>query len=344
MRFRTIAVIPAYEPDERMLTLLEEAADAFDERIVIDDGSGEAFAPLFAKAAQYAHLITYPENHGKGYAVKTALRYIAENSSPDSVIVIMDCDGQHTVKDGLRLLEAAENDPEALLLGSRKQSVHSPLRSRVGNAITRTVFALTARQRVYDTQTGLRAFHTSLIDELLEVEGDRYEYEMNVLMQFARNNIRLVELPIETIYFDNNKGSHFNALWDSIRIYIDILKFSASSFLSFCVDFLAYSLLILCIGDAYAAVCNIAARIISATVNFSLNQCFVFKGRGKLLKNALKYATTAVVILLINTLLLHLLTMLNMNALVAKLIVEVLLFAGSFLVQRTLVFKRSKDD
>ena len=335
------AVIPAYQPDDRLPALAAQAAESGFETIVVDDGSGPDYADIFSRTAEHAHVITCPVNRGQGHAMTEAFALLQPNVPAGSVIVILDCDGQHTVKDALRLCEAAAQAPGTLILGSRKQSKDSPLRSRFGNAVTRAVFKLASGVRIYDTQTGMRAFSASLLPKLLAVPGERYEYEMNTLLQFAECGIPMREMDIATIYIDNNAGSHFHPLRDSARIYKEILKFSGASLISFFIDYLAYSLLLLGFGSGAALAANAGARLISATANYQLNRRFVFHADGSIGKSALQYAALAAGILLCNTVLLWGLTAkLGMNALAAKLIVELLLFAASYLIQKRLIFRR----
>ena len=103
-----------------------------------------------------------------------------------------------------------------------------PLRSRFGNAVTRQVFRLATGVPVYDTQTGLRAFTADLIPSLLAVSGDRYEYELNVLMDFAGRGIPIKEIEIETVYLEGNKSSHFDTVRDSYRIYKEIARYAVT--------------------------------------------------------------------------------------------------------------------
>lgn len=63
---------------------------------------------------------------------------------------------------------------------------------------------------VYDTQTGLRAFSVSRIPMMLEMQGERYEYEINVLLYATRRKIPIQEVEIATVYLDGNQTSHFN--------------------------------------------------------------------------------------------------------------------------------------
>ena len=335
------AVIPAYEPDERLITLADEARQNGFEVLIVDDGSGEQYRRIFAEAARSASVLSYPENRGKGRAMKEAFSILQPNIPKNSVIVILDCDGQHTVADALRLCDQVCETPDTVILGSRKQSRRSPMRSRLGNAVTRGVFRLVSVTKVYDTQTGMRAFSASLLPELLSVPGERYEYEMNMLLQLAEHGIPMREAEIETIYIDHNAGSHFHPLRDSWRIYKEILKFSGSSLLSFGLDYLLYSLIVLIAGSGAALAANIGARTVSAAANYELNRRFVFRDNRSVGRTAPQYFALAAVILLSNTVLLWSLTeKLGINAFIAKLFAELILFTISYLVQKRIIFRR----
>lgn len=169
---------------------------------------------------------------------------------------------------------------DSLILGSRALADNVPLRSRFGNTVTRFVYRLASGVKVHDTQTGLRACSCRLLSWMLEVKGDRYEYEMNVLLECSKADIPIREVPIKTIYLDGNKSSHFDTVKDSIRIYKEILKFSASSLASFVIDYLLYSVMVLLTAGIGAeislVISNVTARLVSATVNYNINRRYVF--------------------------------------------------------------------
>lgn len=334
-----IALIPAYKPSEILLELLKELSKSGFYTIVVNDGSGEKYEGIFFECGALATVLHHEKNAGKGSALKTGFEYINAHFSKNTVVVTVDADGQHRTDDALAICRIAEEKPDTMVLGSRKFKGNVPLRSRFGNTVTRLVYRLATGLYIHDTQTGLRAFSAALIPKLLEISGERYEYEINVLLQFAKDKVPLLEHEIETIYLDNNSSSHFNAVKDSVRIYKEIIKFSASSFVGFLVDYAAYSLLLL-LGCGLTAA-NIIARVISASVNFTLNRKLVFKSRESLLKSSLKYAMLAVGILVGNTLVLNLLvTICGIDSMLAKIITEILFFVLSWLVQRLFVFKK----
>lgn len=346
------ALIPAYQPDEKLITLLKELRAKTDYFIlVVNDGSAEGCEPIFESAKEYATVISHEVNRGKGAALKTGIAYILENTDCDGVVTL-DSDGQHTVADTERTVGALIEHPDSLIVGGRLFSGKVPLRSKFGNSVTRAVFKISTGVFVRDTQTGLRAFSRELMPELSELAGDRYEYEMNVLLNCTARAIPILEIPIETIYIEDNKSSHFNPLKDSWKIYKLIIKFCAptlllfvaSSFVSFIVDFLLFSLLTVFLkGDQNVWICNVLARIVSATLNYLMNKLVVFKKKGKTAQTFLAYCLLAVGILAANTVILHLLVSFTpINPYGGKVIVEVIMFFVSWFVQRFLIFKTKK--
>ncbi len=339
-----IALIPAYQPTALLLELLKKVQEHGFQAVVVNDGSDAESEELFLQAEGYADVLRHEVNKGKGCAIKTGLSYIKERFTADCVIVTLDADGQHRVVDAERLCMVAQENTGEMVLGSRKLGADVPLRSRFGNTVTRFVFKLSTRKSVYDTQTGLRAFGSELIPILLSVEGERYEYEMNVLLICARENIPISEVEIETIYIDGNASSHFDTIKDSYRVYKEILKFSASSFISFLVDYGLYSMLSAAtadFGNAGLIVSNIGARFVSASINYSLNRKVVFRSDVSIVRSVFWYAVLAVAILAGNTFVLSLfVNSIGMNRYLAKLCTEILFFIVSWLVQKYFIFQK----
>ena len=216
---KTALIIPAYKPGKELLTLLARFQDdATFLPIVVDDGSGEDFKTIFGALPPGVTLLRHPVNRGKGAALKTALNYVLEDCPDCAFAVTADADGQHRYEDILRVCATAYDHPDALVLGSRKFEGEVPLRSRLGNGITRHVFSIASGVKVYDTQTGLRAFVREAVKRFAEVPGDRYEYEINMLLTAAQSGMPVMEHWIETVYLDDNASSHFNPFRDSFKI------------------------------------------------------------------------------------------------------------------------------
>ncbi len=339
-----VVVIPAYKPDEKMLRLLDQLIRETSDRIVVvNDGSGADFEPIFARIPPQVTLLRHEVNRGKGAGMKTALRHILANMPDEEGVVFADADGQHLVKDIIAVTDEMRAHPDSLVLGSRAFTGNVPLRSRLGNKITLGVFTLASGVRIHDTQTGLRAFSLDVARKLVELEGDRYEYEMNMLMAAAKMHIPFREVMIETVYIEENQSSHFNVWRDSLRIYGVILKFAASSLVAFCVDFALLWLLTRITAPLGAWSLNVSiviARVCSAFVNYSINRKLVFEADGKAARSLGQYAALAAAILLANMGLMNLFIHVCGWALFpAKLLVECVLYVVSFCVQRLFIFK-----
>ena len=331
-RIMNYVVIPAYKPDEKLTKLVENLSENHLNIIVVKDGACDYD---FSKLNNIV-LLEHQTNMGKGAALKTAFKYL-KSQQANGTVVTSDADGQHLVKDILKLIKFSEQNKDKLILGVRDLKRGIPIKSLLGNTITRMVFYSSSSKYIKDTQTGLRAFNTSNLDKMIEIEGDRYEYEMNMLYEFDSESI--MQVPIETIYIENNETSHFNALKDSAKIYKSILKFSTSSYLSFLVDYFTFILLFYKLDVQSLVLSNIIARVVSSTFNFYVNNKYVFKNKDKILKKYIKYVTLVVFILALNTVVLKNLQALGIRVFVAKIITEALMFIVSYNIQKRIIFK-----
>ncbi len=336
---RVVVLIPAYKPDERLIDLTRELTqDNGLDVLLVDDGGQEAFAPIFDACRKLgAEVAVHAVNMGKGRALKTGINAALLKWPDMAGIVTADADGQHTPKDILRLIDALHAHPDKLVLGSRAFTGNVPKKSLWGNKITRAVYALASGVKVGDTQTGLRALPRCALEAMARIDGERYEYEMNLLLKLRDMNLGVFEVPIETIYIDDNAGSHFNPVRDAIKIYMVIFKYLFSSLASFAVD---YALYWLCLGFGCSALVSYAlARLVSSQVNYRLNKHTVFGGRGG--KNAMvKYYALCVVQGLIGAGLVQALPgVIPVSAAIIKIPVDIALFMISYFIQRDYVFK-----
>jgi putative flippase GtrA len=336
-----IVLVPAYQPDERLVGLVRALTARETPVLVVDDGSGPAFAGVFARArAAGAALVVHPVNRGKGAALRTGFAWALEHR-PGEDVVAADCDGQHAPDDVLAVAERlAEGEGPRVVLGVRRFTGRVPLRSRFGNAATRAVFRLASGRTVPDTQTGLRGYSASLLAHLLTIRGDRFEYEMNVLLDAVARSLPVDEVPIATVYLDDNASSHFRPVRDSVRVLAPLAAFAGSSLLAFVVDTVVLLAVQGLTGRLLVAV--LAARAVSATVNFTVNRIVVFPGRsGGLGRAATGYGTLALVLLAAGFGLLTALTGLGLPLLPAKVLTDGLLFWAGFRLQDSAVFARA---
>ena len=217
-------LIPAYQPDESLVTLVEELRARFVHVVVVDDGStvgAEAFASVRPRVDA---LLAHERNRGKGAALRTGFAWIRENLPHVKGVVTADADGQHKVADICRVAAEVPSWQGGLVLGVRRFVGRVPLRSRFGNFWARVFFWILTGLPVSDTQTGLRGIPHDLLGRMLEIAGDRYEYEMRMLVDARKHARRPKQIPIETVYLPGNKSSHFRPLRDSFLTQLALLR------------------------------------------------------------------------------------------------------------------------
>ena len=344
MTYDKIAIlIPAYKPDQRLIALVDALlAKGFSRIVTVDDGGGEAFRPIFEPLEGKATVLVHPVNRGKGAALKTGLNYL---KGQDVVgVVTADADGQHTPDDCARIADALLRDPEALILGSRSKK-QMPPRSKAGNTLTCAAFFLATFHWINDTQTGLRGIPKSRMDACSRLEGDRYEYGLNMLLYACHEKMTVTEVEIETIYIDDNASSHFNPIKDGARIYGLLfrqgIKYAASSLLAFLVDWLMFALLS-ALGLAIGAA-QLGARVVSSLVNYFVNREVVFKGDRRPI-TIVKYYILAALIYLGTWGLLEAFVALGLHKLVAQPLSSLIMFFVSYPLQKKFVFPSPKNN
>lgn len=220
-----ILLLPVFRPGDHLPGLVGNlrAAGSTAPVVVVDDGSGPAVSGVLDTAAGLGcTVLRHPTNRGKGVAIKTGLTHVTKNF-PDHDVVTADADGQHSVEDILRVAGRA-GATGRIVLGVRSFDTDVPARSRFGNSLTRVLFRAATGRDVRDTQTGLRGYPAALLPRLRDIPGDRFEYEMNVLLYAARAGHPVDEVAIATTYLAGNASSHFGSLSDSVRIYRPLLR------------------------------------------------------------------------------------------------------------------------
>lgn len=337
-------LIPAYQPDARLPRLILELhrADPSTKIVVVDDGSGQKFSDIFeASATAGAHVISYENNRGKGYALREGFTWIRDVAGDLSeCVVTADADGQHTLNDIFRVGRTC-TDTGTSVLGVREFVGHVPARSRIGNTATSALFWPATGWKLKDTQTGLRAFPVALLPALLEVQGDRYEYELRVLLHLAKFRHPVTQIPIETIYEAGNPTSHFRPLQDSARIWAPLLKFAASSGVATIIDYVLVLALNALTGALFFPV--VVARMVSASVNFAMNRR-VFEATGvPLRRSALRYAALAVAVVAGSYTMLAVLTGIGMPLWIAKIIADTTMYLVSYSAQSRYVFAPAQE-
>ena len=299
-------VLPSLDPDEKLIAVVDGLLEyGFSHIILVNDGSKPENIHYFTDlAAQHPEitLLHHEVNKGKGAALKNAFRWFLENRPDGFGVVTVDGDNQHHPEDTrnccLHMMETGRS-----VLGCRDfNQPHVPSRSRFGNHTTSAIFKIFVGMTISDTQTGLRAFPRKVLEQIVDVYGDRFEYETNMLLAFKTMGIEFDEVKIRTVYIEENKSSHFRVLHDSWRIYKLILahffRYTLSSIASAVVDTGAYSLLGkvlsgMLTGLSLTAAAGIIARVISSLLNFFLNKKVVFRTNCSTGRAMLRYYTLA---------------------------------------------------
>ncbi len=338
-----VVLIPAYKPQQSLLELCETLKEMGFSLVVVNDGSGSDFDSIFSQLPPGTVFLDHEVNRGKGQALKTGLKAIEEYYPQATVIVTADADGQHLPEDILQVGKALTQGEQGLIIGSRRFHGKVPFKSRFGNTLTRWLFALSTRVRVYDTQSGLRAFSPADIPFLLSVPGERYEYELNVLMHATRKGIPIREVPIHTVYEKGNPTSHFHVIRDSYRVYAQLLKFSLSSLGAFWLDYIALLILrnwLIGMGLSRSLlISSIIARLISATFNYTVNRLWVFNSQASVKKTASAYVFLAIMLWIANYGVLYLIHMVASVPLwLAKPMADIILFVASYNIQKRYIF------
>lgn len=333
-------VIPAYEPDKKLFILVRDIKQNSNyDIIIVNDGSSDKCNFIFAKAVREGCIVlSHSTNLGKGTALKTAFSHILNGDSEDDGVVCADCDGQHTWEDIKKIAETIVWHQSEIILGSREFEGAVPLKSLIGNKITRFIFSLASGCKIPDTQTGLRGFPAGMLPWLTGIKGDRYEYEMNQLLEAKASGYGIFSIPIRTIYENNNSGSHFRPVYDSIKIYVPIMKFAISSASCGIIDFISLFILNWLTGNLFLSV--VGARVISSIFNYLLNKNIVFKAKKQnFLSSAVKYYGLVAVIMICNYSLIYIFTdILSLNLLTAKVLTELILFFASYYTQKKYIF------
>lgn len=363
MSGNTVVVLPSLNPDERLKLVVDGVIkEGFKKIIIVNDGSDEAHLGPFEEAKKNPEvvLLTHDVNKGKGRGLKTAFEYVMKNLPDCAGVVTIDGDNQHAPED-INACATRMEETGSIVLGCRDFGQSNvPWKSRCGNNITKAVFRILCGIKISDTQTGLRAIPYKYLKDMLETEGERFEYETNMLLEIHSRNIPREEVKIQTLYEDKeNSTSHFNPFKDSFKIYKVILKYVFSSGVSSLIDILLFFLLTLLferlITDDFTlfghvfhvdwAICTgatVGARIVSSICNYKLNRHVVFGSGSK--GSLLRYYILAVVQLTASALLVSAFSIMfsagSFLKTFIKVVIDIILFFISFRIQQTWVFKK----
>ncbi len=336
-----ILLIPAYNPEEDLLQLIEQLnTGEFKAILVVNDGSLPEKKEIFNKLSlmESVIIIDHAFNQGKGAALKTAFNYILNYNQESCGVITADADGQHSVKDIIKISQELTQQKDVLLIGTRTFSTNVPLRSYVGNMLTRMVMKGFFKIDINDTQSGLRGIPLSLLTFLITIPFNRYEFETEMIMVASHHGVKIKEISIETIYMDNNAGSSFNPIIDSIKIYFVLFRYIFASLLTAFIDYFVFFISFSLLGKIFLS--TYLARFFALFVNFFVLKRFVFHSRKNTVSLLSRYLFIVIITgFLSSSLIDYFSNSMRLNVLLSKIIAELLLYFGIFFIQKDFVFK-----
>lgn len=350
---KILILIPALNPPKEFINYIELLIENnFKNILVVNDGSEKSYDEIFEKIQlkKECTILKHEVNEGKGKAIKDGLNYFKNLENIDDFIgvITVDCDGQHLVKDILNVSKKMFEEENSLLLGTRKFDENVPLKSSFGNKATSNVFKILYGIQISDTQTGLRGIPKSLIEDFLNLNGNRYEYEMNMLIECVLKNIKIIEIPIETVYIDSNSNTHFRPIKDSLSIYWRIfnsfIKYSAISLISCIIDVVLFKIFLIVVKlnlkeTVIIMLATIFARIISSFVNFILNKKIAFDSKKRVSNTIVKYYCLCICQMIISGFAVSVIySTTHFSEVIIKLIVDTILFCINYRIQRKFIF------
>ncbi len=348
-----VILIPAYNPSQKLLKLVTELSRDFKKIIIVNDGStNKSCEKIFLKleSMEICDVIGYASNKGKGGALKFGINYYLENyKNLYKGIVTVDADYQHLPSDIINVAIKLIGNQDSVILGVRDFNLKTvPFPNRFGNKTTSFLFKLLYGEMISDTQTGLRGIPNRYLNLSLEVSGDRFEYEMSMLIKLVKEKIMIIQVPITTIYYKKSESKFIKTL-DPIIIYkvlfTEYIKFTLSSLLSSFVDLLVFTIFI----SAFVNLNNnikiimgtFFARAISGFINFNINKNIVFNSHERSDKILVKFyfytfgtmTTSAICVMLLHNIFPNVLETL------LKIIVDVTIYFIGYRIQKKYIFK-----
>lgn len=365
-----VILIPAYNPGNELVDYVDKLIESgFHSLIIVNDGSSEQYSAVFSELIKHPEvtLLTHARNQGKGRALKTGFNHYLNiwGNDPFAVgIITVDSDGQHLLPDVIKISDLLIHEKDAnvrskegantLFLGSRKFDYeYVPFKSKFGNKLTSFIFALLYGKSIQDTQTGLRGIPKEFVPQYLLLPGERFEYEIHMLIYAVRYHQQIKEVPIQTVYINNNNETHFNPIKDSLKIYkvifANFFRYLFSSLSSWIMDIGVFQIFLVLFSSMVSStrilMSTVIARILSSVFNFCLNKKIVFRNKGNIISQMVKYYSLVIVQMLVSAgMVIFLHNIFRGNELVEKIIVDTVLFLISYQIQNIYIFRSDLGD
>jgi len=215
---KVCVLIPTYNNERTLDTVINGVLAFTDQIVVVNDGSTDSTAQIISRYPEIK-VVAYANNQGKGYALRQGFKCALELGYEYAISI--DSDGQHYPDDLPLFVEKLAQHPAAIIIGARNMDQASvPGKSSFGNKFSNFWFRVETGLKMNDTQSGYRLYPLVALNSISFVTK-KFEFEIEVIVRAAWHGIEVVEVPVRVFYPDKAKRiSHFRPFRDFTRISV----------------------------------------------------------------------------------------------------------------------------
>ena len=211
-----IVIIPAFNPLQSLIHFIDQLVNIKVKKIiVVNDGSDKKYEHIFEQIALKSDcvILKHNVNIGKGQALKTAFNYVLKNEPQIDGIITAGAHGQHKISDIQLLIETKDIFSDGIIIGVRHfRSKDLPAGSFIGNRVASILFELLFHKRLLDIQSGLRYIPKTELFWLRLVEGKKFSYDTNMLVEALKRKVQIYEVPIGHAQLKKNSIIHYDEI------------------------------------------------------------------------------------------------------------------------------------
>lgn len=215
---KCVVLMPTYNNAGTIAQVISDVKEFATDVIVVNDGSTDNTASILS-SIEGIKVIDYPNNKGKGYALKLGLHKAYEWGYRYAITI--DSDGQHYADDIPTFIETIEQKPDSLLIGARNLTAENmPSKNTFANRFSNFWYKVETGQTLTDTQSGYRLYPLTKLQNIHFITR-RYEFEVEIIVRAAWRGVNVENIPIKVYYPPvEERVSHFRPLQDFTRISI----------------------------------------------------------------------------------------------------------------------------